>query len=59
MVSLFARLHHDNRRAHIGMNVAVVRKCAGGLKHETIGTASRNGPAIKRLPVVTGYRVGC
>ena len=56
MISL--SLHHDNRRTHIGVDVAMIGKCASALERESKGAADRNGTTIKRLPVVTGYRVG-
>ena len=55
----YASLHYDNRRAHIGMNVAVIGKSTGGLKRKLKGAANSNGTTIKRLPVVTGYSVWC
>jgi hypothetical protein len=47
-----------NRRSHIRMVVAMIRKSARHHKPETKGATRGNGPAIKGRPVVTGDGMG-
>ena len=51
--------HDDDRCSHVGVDITMIGKCTSSRKRKMKGSTIGNVPAIERLPIVAGDRMGC